>query len=36
MSQCLCPILRKGPYNNDRPNMGIGGMTPAQKLNAAA
>jgi putative transposase len=23
-------------YNNDRPNMGIGGMTPAQKLNAAA
>jgi putative transposase len=22
--------------NNDRPNMGIGGMTPAQKLNAAA
>ena len=23
-------------YNNDRPNMGIGAMTPAQKLNAAA
>jgi transposase InsO family protein len=23
-------------YNNDRPNMGIGGVTPAQKLNAAA
>jgi transposase InsO family protein len=23
-------------YNNDRPNMGIGGMTPAQMLNAAA
>jgi putative transposase len=23
-------------YNNDRPNMDIGGMTPAQKLNAAA
>ena len=21
-----------GSYNNDRPNMGIGGMTPAQKL----
>jgi putative transposase len=23
-------------YNNDRPNMGIGGMTPAQKLKLAA
>jgi putative transposase len=23
-------------YNSDRPNMGIGGMTRAQKLNAAA
>jgi putative transposase len=23
-------------YNNDRPNTGISGMTPAQKLNAAA
>jgi putative transposase len=23
-------------YNNDRPNMGIGGITPAQMLNAAA
>jgi putative transposase len=23
-------------YNNDRPNMGIGGMTPAQKLKTAA
>jgi putative transposase len=23
-------------YNNDRPNMGIGGMNPAQKLNASA
>ncbi len=23
-------------YKNDRPNMGIGAMTPAQKLNAAA
>jgi hypothetical protein len=23
-------------YNNDRPNMGIGGITPAQKLNMAA
>jgi putative transposase len=23
-------------YNNDRPNMGIGGIPPAQKLNAAA
>jgi putative transposase len=23
-------------YNNDRPNMGIGGMTPAQKLKMAA
>jgi putative transposase len=22
--------------NNDRPNKGIGGITPAQKLNAAA
>jgi putative transposase len=24
------------PYNNDRPNMGIGGITPAQKLKMAA
>jgi putative transposase len=23
-------------YNNDRPNMGIGGITPAQKLKRAA
>lgn len=23
-------------YNNDRPNMGIGGITPAQKLKSAA
>jgi putative transposase len=23
-------------FNNDRPNMGLGGMTPAQKLNPAA
>jgi putative transposase len=23
-------------YNNDRPNMGIGGITPAQKLKLAA
>jgi len=23
-------------YNNDRPNMGIGGITPIQKLNLAA
>jgi len=23
-------------YNNDRPNMGIGGITPAMKLNIAA
>ncbi len=23
-------------YNHDRPNMGIGGMTPARKLNMAA
>ncbi len=23
-------------YNNERPNMGIGGITPAMKLNAAA
>jgi putative transposase len=23
-------------YNHERPNVGIGGMTPAQKLNAAA
>ena len=23
-------------YNNDRPNMGIGGITPAQKLKIAA
>ena len=23
-------------YNNDRPNMGIGGITPAQKLKMAA
>lgn len=23
-------------YNNDRPNMGIGGITPAQKLRMAA
>ena len=23
-------------YNNDRPNMGIGGITPAQKLNMSA
>jgi putative transposase len=23
-------------YNNERPNMGIGGMTPAQKLKLAA
>jgi putative transposase len=23
-------------YNNERPNMGIGGMTPAQKLKMAA
>jgi putative transposase len=23
-------------YNNDRPNMGIGGLTPAQKLKLAA
>jgi len=22
-------------YNNERPNMGIGGVTPIQKLNAA-
>jgi len=22
-------------YNNERPNMGIGGMTPAQKLKLA-
>jgi len=22
-------------YNNERPNMGIGGMTPIQKLKAA-
>jgi len=25
-----------GPYNNERPNMGIGGMTPAMKLKTAA
>jgi len=25
-----------GTYNNDRPNMGIGGITPAQKLKMAA
>ena len=24
------------PYNNDRPNMGIGGITPAMKLKMAA
>ena len=24
------------PYNNERPNMGIGGMTPAMKLKKAA
>ena len=24
------------PYNNERPNMGNGGMTPAQKLRMAA
>ncbi|TNC94787.1 MAG: putative transposase, partial [Stygiobacter sp.] len=23
-------------YNHDRPNMGIGGITPAQKLKLAA
>ncbi|KAB2725363.1 transposase, partial [Brucella anthropi] len=23
-------------YNNERPNMGIGGVTPAQKLKMAA
>jgi putative transposase len=23
-------------YNNERPNMGIGGITPAQKLKLAA
>ena len=23
-------------YNNERPNMGIGGITPAQKLKRAA
>jgi putative transposase len=23
-------------YNNERPNMGIGGLTPAMKLNMAA
>ena len=23
-------------YNNDRPNMGIGGITPAMKLKIAA
>lgn len=23
-------------YNNERPNMGIGGITPAQKLKKAA
>jgi putative transposase len=23
-------------YNNDRPNMGIGGITPAQKLKMTA
>ncbi|WP_262567170.1 hypothetical protein G6L26_024030 [Agrobacterium radiobacter] len=23
-------------YNNERPNMGIGGITPAQKLKMAA
>jgi putative transposase len=23
-------------YNNERPNMGIGGMTPAMKLKSAA
>jgi transposase InsO family protein len=23
-------------YNNERPNMGIGGITPAQKLKTAA
>jgi putative transposase len=23
-------------YNNERPNMGIGGITPVQKLNLAA
>ncbi len=23
-------------YNNERPNVGIGGMTPAMKLQAAA
>jgi len=23
-------------YNNDRPNMGIGGITPARKLKMAA
>ena len=23
-------------YNNDRPNVGIGGITPAQKLKMAA
>jgi len=23
-------------YNNDRPNMGIGGITPAMKLKMAA
>lgn len=24
------------PYNNERPNMGIGGITPAQRLKMAA
>lgn len=24
-----------GTYNNDRPNMGIGGLTPTQKLKLA-
>jgi putative transposase len=25
-----------GSYNNERPNMGIGGITPAMKLKTAA
>ena len=32
----LEPMANKvSSYNNERPNMGIGGMTPMQKLKAA-
>ena len=35
-SERFSTVRQQTPYNNDRPNMGIGGITPAQKLKMAA